>query len=279
LRALQRQPELRYQQASELKTCVEKISEPVRGQPSVKDKAPPSPWLMGALAMALLAAMAALALAVLHFLPGQQQPAQPNPVDAICQSIQAGVGRDLREAGATYDDLQVTVAEHRDSATPFKVSYSGLRHFTGSNGATPPANGSFIMNYVGSGQWQGTLAGHPFTVLAGSRDNIDLPFVNDPEVIGQWQSIDFVQAIGDFNPARRSMKGDLFLKGVTFLEEGKTSLPWWTWTKGVVIHHGDQTASHYEIRKVDDREYLFLEWKSGDFTILGKRPPYYVLQR
>ena len=75
------------------------------------------------------------------------------------------------------------------------------------------------------------------------------------------------------------MKGDLYLKGLTFLENGKTSQPWETWTKGFLIHHGDQTASHYEIREIKGGAYLFLEWKSGDFTILGKKPGYYVLKQ
>ena len=35
----------------------------------------------------------------------------------------------------------------------------------------------------------------------------------------------------------------------------------------MVIHSGDKTASKYEIKKIGDKEYLFLEWKSGDYTI------------
>jgi bla regulator protein BlaR1 len=91
--------------------------------------------------------------------------------------------------------------------------------------------------------------------------------------------IDFVEAIDNFDPAKRALKADLYLKELTFEPKGKTSKPWLTWTKGVLIHHGDQTASHYEIREIKGGTYLFLEWKSGDFTILGRKPAYYVLQR
>jgi len=84
--------------------------------------------------------------------------------------------------------------------------------------------------------------------------------------------------ISTFNPAEPSWKGDLYLKGLTFLENGKTSKPWWTWTSGVLIHHGDKTASHYEIRELEGVRYLFLEWKSGDVTIDGMKPHYYVLK-
>jgi hypothetical protein len=56
------------------------------------------------------------------------------------------------------------------------------------------------MKYIGGSQWQGVLAGTPFTVTVGSQDKIDLPFVNDPQVIGEWESVDFVVHASDFNP-------------------------------------------------------------------------------
>ena len=172
---------------------------------------------------------------------------------------------------------RVTVAVERRSATPFKVSYSGLRNFKGSDGSAPDANGAFIMNYIGGGQWRGALAGTQFTASVGSKDNIDLPFVNDPQVLGEWESVDFVADIASFNPEQLTAKGKLYLKKLTFLENGKTPQSWWTWTKGFLIHHGDQTASRYEIREIKGRPYLFLEWKSGDVTIAGMKPHYYVL--
>jgi serine/threonine protein kinase len=204
---------------------------------------------------------------------------KPGTGDEIAQTIQHEVGRQLREAGATYDALQVTVAIHRDSATPFKVTYRGLQKFKGTDGTTPDANGEFIMEYIGGGQWQGKLAGTQFTVPVGSKDNIDLPFVNDPQVIGEWESVDFVADMPDFNPDKQSWTGKLFFPGLTFQENGKTTKPWLTWTKGVVMHHGDKTASHYEIREIKGQSYLFLEWKSGDVMVLGMKPSYYVLKK
>ena len=200
----------------------------------------------------------------------------PGPI--IQEKIRSEVAAQLAEAGAGFDALQVTVAVQRDGATPFKVRYSGLRNFKGADGTTPGANGEFIMEYIGGGQWQGALAGTRFTASVGTKDNIDLPFVNDPQVLGEWESVDFVVDMSKFNPAQLSWKGKLYLKGLTFLENGKTPQAWWTWTKGVLIHHGDQTASHYEIREINSRPYLFLEWKSGDVTIAGMKPHYYVLK-
>lgn len=201
------------------------------------------------------------------------------PDNVITETIRTEVGRKLKEASATYDDLTVTVAVNRDSATLFKVSYKGLRNFKGADGTAPDANGNFIMEYIGSGQWQGKLAGTQFTVQVGKTDNIDLPFVDDPQVIGEWKSVDFVADIADFNPDQPNWTGELYLKGLTFREKGRTAKPWLTWTKGLVMHHGDKTASRYEIKEIKGQSYLFFEWKSGDVTISGMKPHYYVFKQ
>jgi len=111
------------------------------------------------------------------------------------------------------------------------------------------------------------------------RDNIDLPFKNDPAVIGDWESVDFVESPANFDPAAKAWAGDLYLKELSFLPGGKGGKPWWTWTKGVVMHSGDKTASHYEIKKIKGQTYMFFEWKSGDYVLRGMKPNYYVLKK
>jgi hypothetical protein len=223
--------------------------------------------------------------ALCHLAPGisragDAKPAiQRPPGEVISETIRTEVGRQLKAAGATYNDLQVTVAIDRDSATPFKVSYRGLRNFKGSDGTAPPADSDFIMEYIGGGQWQGKLVGTQFTVQVGKTDDINLPFVDDPQLIGEWTSVDFVADIADFNPDKPNWpKDELYLKGLTFRENGKTVKPWMTWTKGQVMHSGDKTASRYEIKEIKGQSYLFFEWKSGDVTISGMKPQYYVLK-
>jgi beta-lactamase regulating signal transducer with metallopeptidase domain len=110
-------------------------------------------------------------------------------------------------------------------------------------------------------------------------DKIDYPFVNDPRVIGEWKSVDFVREMDQFNPAEKGWKGDLYLKELIFLPNGRMSKPWWTWTKGLVFHSGDKTASKYTIREIDGAAYMFFEWKSGDYTIRYMKPFYYVLKK
>ncbi|MFI5349153.1 MAG: hypothetical protein ACHQ2Z_06395 [Elusimicrobiota bacterium] len=111
------------------------------------------------------------------------------------------------------------------------------------------------------------------------QDDIDLPFVDDPAVAGAWRSVDFVDEPGQFDPARRRYPDDLPLKELVFLPKGRTTQGWWTWTKGVLIHHGDRTAAKYFIKAMGGAEYMFLEWKSGDYTIRHMKPKYYVLKR
>jgi beta-lactamase regulating signal transducer with metallopeptidase domain len=110
-------------------------------------------------------------------------------------------------------------------------------------------------------------------------DKIDYPFVNDPQVIGTWKSVDFVGEMEDFKASEKKWKGDLYLKELIFLPNGKTSRPWQTWTKGLVFHSGDKTASKYTIKNIEGSTYMFFEWKSGDYIIRYRKPSYYVLKK
>ena len=105
------------------------------------------------------------------------------------------------------------------------------------------------------------------------------PFVDDPAVIGKWRSVGLVAQIDDFVPGTLHSRGDLFLTELTFLPRGKTPQSFWTWTRGKLYHHGDQTTAGYEIRKIDGKDYLFLEWISGDVVLLKRKPLLYVLVR
>lgn len=111
------------------------------------------------------------------------------------------------------------------------------------------------------------------------QDKIDLPFENDPEIVGEWKSVDFVKEISEFKPNEKQWKEDLYLKEMIFEKDGKTFKPFWTWTKNVIIHSGDKTASKYEIKDIGGAKFMFFEWKSGDVTIRGMKPMYYVLKK
>lgn len=110
-------------------------------------------------------------------------------------------------------------------------------------------------------------------------DKTDYPFVDDPQIVGQWKSIDFVDDMSRFSPDAPRWKGELFLKEMVFLPKGRTFRPWYTWTKGLIFHSGDHTASKYTMRENDGVTYMFFEWKSGDYTFRQRKPAYYVLKK
>ena len=111
------------------------------------------------------------------------------------------------------------------------------------------------------------------------QDNVNLPFKDDKQVVGSWESVDFVETPEKFDLTSRAWAGDLYLKEMTFLAGGKGGNPWWTWTKGVVMHSGDKTASAYTIKDIGGVKYMFFEWKSGDYVFRGAKPYYYVLKK
>ena len=120
----------------------------------------------------------------------------------------------------------------------------------------------------------------------GRQDNIDLPFVNDENVLGKWVSVDYVKKIDDFNPMRKNWEEELFCKSLEFLPDGELicvmrDIFKQKWTKGTILFKsGDGSAAPaYEIRSIDGKEYLFTEWKSGDYTWGKRKPAYYVLVR
>jgi hypothetical protein len=122
----------------------------------------------------------------------------------------------------------------------------------------------------------------PGKVYVESRtiDKIDYPFVDDPNVIGTWISVDYVDEPEQFYPDRRRWRaGDLFLKELVFLPEGKMENSNDTWTKGLVLDLKNKTASRYIIREIDGTIYMFYEWKSGDYIFRGENPYYYVLKK
>jgi len=130
------------------------------------------------------------------------------------------------------------------------------------------------------------------TTKVGGRlvDDINLAFVNDPAVLGEWESVDFVRTPAQFVPGKPSFTGERYLKVMKFLPDGVMAwaiesgeaavLPFMAWTKGVVMHRGgDKTAARYTIKEINGALYLFFEWKSGDYIIRHQKPRYYVLKK
>jgi|GEM_PF-3833263 len=97
--------------------------------------------------------------------------------------------------------------------------------------------------------------------------------------IGKWTAVDCVSNISDFDPRKQTWQGELQLKELQLMKDGTTDKPWFTWKDGKLFHSGDQTEAGFMIAKIDRKEYLFLEWMSGDVINKGKKPKYYVFRR
>ena len=117
-------------------------------------------------------------------------------------------------------------------------------------------------------------------------DNIDFPFMADQNVIGTWKSFDFIRKREDFDPNKENWKGgDLFVKDIEFKSDGTFILNTQShssklkWTKGLMLNKYSKTACAYEIFVRDGKEYLIMEWKSGDYSFGGGRIYWYVYTR
>ena len=121
------------------------------------------------------------------------------------------------------------------------------------------------------------------------KDNVDLPFVSDPSVIGEWRVFDCVKTKERFDPAHPTME-PFALHTLRFSEDGTAALIRSSlekknahrepcrWTAGTLIR-GELVACAYEIQWIEGKEYLFMEWKNGDYVYGGCEPWCYVFVR
>ena len=118
-------------------------------------------------------------------------------------------------------------------------------------------------------------------------DNVDIPYVRDERVLGDWKAVDFLLSKEDFSPSESHRPLDsLYFKHMHFGEDGEiTSLygseiisgkTKQSWTKGYVLRYWNKTACAYEIVTVDNVDYMIIEWKSGDYRWGGFDTDYYV---
>lgn len=130
-----------------------------------------------------------------------------------------------------------------------------------------------------------------YTVREIAReDDTDMPFVEDPRVLGDWKAFDFIRSREEFDPESRHLpQSRLFFRHMRFEEGGVFSSVYrnqtisgrdmQAWTKGYVLRYYNQTACAYEIVTEGGRDYLILEWKSGDYRWGGSATDYYVFIR
>ena len=114
------------------------------------------------------------------------------------------------------------------------------------------------------------------------REDVDIPFEDDTEVIGRWKMVCCVADAEQFNP--ECMKApDMrnLVKDLYFLPGGEK---YWvfSWTKGYLLSHDNSwptrsNRNRYEIKSINGKEYLFVWYKAHDYY-LGGKPEVWVLE-
>lgn len=122
------------------------------------------------------------------------------------------------------------------------------------------------------------------------EDDTDMPFVEDERVLGDWKAYDFIRSREEFDPAVNHIPPDrLMYKHMHFGEGGDLTSVYMdetisgretqSWTKGYMLRYWNHTACAYEIVTVEGRDYMIIEWKSGDYRWGGYDTNYYVFVR
>lgn len=117
------------------------------------------------------------------------------------------------------------------------------------------------------------------------KDDIDKPFVTDERIIGKWKAHSFLCNKTEF-PQEEEPIDDLYFKEIEFFSDGNCRCVYAdavfegedtvVWTKNYLLRKWNWSACEYEIRIVDGKDYMIIEWKSGDYRYGGYDTNYYV---
>ncbi len=127
------------------------------------------------------------------------------------------------------------------------------------------------------------------SIVDGVRiDDIEFDFESDENIIGEWHCVDFLESPLDFRSYKKSFTEDLNYESLIFAADGSLNkilrsgfnMPS-QWTKGLILDGmtGPSTASRYIIVEAFNDEYLFVEFKNGDYNYNESQPDYYVYAR
>ncbi len=116
----------------------------------------------------------------------------------------------------------------------------------------------------------------------GNRDNIDIPFIEDSKIVGEWKSVGYVNKISEYTG---EYSDDLWLKGIKFYKNGNVDRFYddeiWSdkWTKNYLLDKKKSVKCKYVIKVIEGQEIMFLEWKMGNYVYGGANPTYYAFER
>ncbi len=118
----------------------------------------------------------------------------------------------------------------------------------------------------------------------GRRENVNILFASDDKIVGNWNTVGFVDNIKDFKGNIQPSE-NFWLRKIIFNPNGEVVRKYsdedWhdKWSKGVLLDLNKLTVSQYTFKKIDGIEYMFLEWKMGNYVFGDMPPNYYVFVR
>ncbi len=121
------------------------------------------------------------------------------------------------------------------------------------------------------------------------HDDLDMPYVADDRVLGEWEVVDIVRDPHAFDSKKKYWQGDFWIIDMQFFPRGVCKQTrrhngglyhkGVEYSRGVVLDRGQEFAQHYELFTQNGAEYLIMEHKSNDYLYRGKVSCYYVFKR
>lgn len=119
------------------------------------------------------------------------------------------------------------------------------------------------------------------------KDDTNFDYEPDNELVGNWQAIDFVYNEEQFMPNKKYWKYDLALDKLSVYYDGNVLISYNSdkikktkYTKGFIANIIlDDTLCKYFYKVDNNKTYLFIEWKNGDYIYSNQVPGYYVFEK
>ncbi len=118
------------------------------------------------------------------------------------------------------------------------------------------------------------------------KDDTNMPFVEDEKLIGLWNCLGIVDYEEEFD-VQNIITETKIVKNLSVFPSGDASISYnngysrsTSYTKGHIKDFGSRNVmSAYEIKEVNGKTYLLVEWKSGDYVFGGFINCYYVFEK
>lgn len=119
------------------------------------------------------------------------------------------------------------------------------------------------------------------------KDDTNFDYEPDNELVGNWQVTDFVYNEEQFMPNKKYWKYDLALDKLSVYADGNVLISYNSdktkktkYTKGFIANIIlDDTLCKYFYKVDNNKTYLFIEWKNGDYIYSNQIPGYYVFEK